>query len=296
MLNLRFKTGIFINILVLFWCSVTFLNTVYAYEVVRVDQSKIRLSIPPGQSQAGIINIENPSSERQFVKIYLEDWYYSPTADGTKEFVLANSTPLSCASWINFSPAELTLPPFSRGKIHYTVRVPSNVRGGRYAVLFVENLLGLPEAKEGAVSVGLAIRMAVLFYIEAVGTIERAGSIDNLTLKLQPNDVLSVSAEFKNTGNVDITAGGTFNIIDRAGVVYARGEFNDVFTFPGDEAVLQASSSAEHLRPGRYDLIITLDLGKALEGTGHGRGAMLVKEARLEIGENGQILSAGKLR
>ncbi|MFH1339423.1 MAG: hypothetical protein ABIH40_06245 [Candidatus Omnitrophota bacterium] len=296
MLNRRFKKGIFINILVLFLCNGFLLSVAYAYEVVRVDQSKIRLSIPPGQSQAGIINIENPSSEEQFVQIYLEDWYYSPTADGTKEFVLANSTPLSCASWINFSPAELSLPPFSRGKIHYTVRVPSNVKGGRYAVLFVENLLGQPEAKEGAVGVGLAIRMAVLFYIEVAGTVERSGSIDNLRLKLQPDDVLSVSTEFKNTGNVDITAGGTFNIIDSAGMVYARGEFNDVYTLPGDDAVLQASSSGERLRPGGYDLIVTLDLGKALEGTGIGKGVMLVKEARLEVGENGQIVSLGRLR
>jgi len=296
MLNLRFKTGIFINILVLFLCSDFLLRAACAYEVVRVDRSKIRLSIPPGQSQAGIINIENPNPEKQFVQMYLEDWHYSPAADGTKEFVLANSTPLSCASWINFSPAELTLPPFSRNQIHYTVRVPSEAKGGRYAVLFVENLLGSPEAKEETVSVGLAIRMAVLFYIEVAGTIERSGSIGNLRLELEPGDTLSVSTDFKNTGNVDITAGGTFNIIDRTGMVYARGEFNDVYTFPGDEAVLQASSSGEHLRPGRYDLIITLDLGKALEGTGLGRGAMLVKEARLEIGENGQILSWGKLR
>lgn len=296
MLDYRFKTGIFINILVLFCCSVTFLNMAYAYEVVRVDQSKIRLAIAPGQSRAGIINIENPNPQKQSLQIYLEDWYYSPVADGTKEFVLANSTPLSCASWINFSPAELSLPPFSRDKIHYTVRVPSEAKGGRYAVLFVENLLGQPEAGEGAVGVGLAIRMAVLFYIEAAGTVERKGSIENLRLELQPDDTLSVSADFKNTGNVDITAGGTFNIINGTGLVYARGEFNDVYTFPGDEAVLQASSSKERLRPGKYDLILTLDLGKALAGTSLGRGTTLVKEAKLEIGENGQILSLGMLR
>jgi hypothetical protein len=162
--------------------------------------------------------------------------------------------------------------------------------------LFVENLFGPPEAEEGTVSVGLAIKIAVLFYIEVAGTVDRSGSIENLILQAQPNDVLSVSSEFKNTGNVDITAGGTFNIIDRAGIVYARGEFNDIYTFPGEEAVLQASSSTERLRPGKYDLIITLDLGKALEGTGLGRGKTLVKEARLEIGENGRILSSGRLR
>ena len=76
--------------------NILFLHpSLYASQFVRVDKAKVRLSISPGQSVTGVLNLENPNPEPQFVQFYLEDWYYLPSQDGTKEFVPPNTTPLS---------------------------------------------------------------------------------------------------------------------------------------------------------------------------------------------------------
>ena len=79
---------------------------------VRIDRPKVRLSVTPGGNKSGVINIENPSEKTMVVGVYLEDWLYNSTADGSKGFYPPDSTPLSCAKWITFSPAEFSIPPY----------------------------------------------------------------------------------------------------------------------------------------------------------------------------------------
>jgi hypothetical protein len=98
----------------------------------------------------------------------------------------------------------------------------------------------------------------------------------------------------KNTGGLDITAGGTFSVIDSKGMVFARGEFSNVYTFPGDSGRMTASWNPP-LEKGVYDLILTLNLNKAEEEAGWPRGKAVVKETTIEIGEAGQLVRAGAL-
>lgn len=270
-------------------------NLSWAIELPSISKAKIRLSITPGKSSYGEIILENPSSEKRPMRVYLEDWYYLPVADGSKEFVPANTTPLSCASWITFSPAEFTLAPFGRQRVNYLVKVPPQTKGGYYTVLFFETALGEVEAREEGVGAGinLAVRIAALFYIEVEGTINRTAVIENLTLKKDKG--LLVRLDFRNTGNIDITAGGSFHIMDKDGLIYARGEFNDVYTFPGDIAKLTANWK-EPLSRGKYDLVLTLNIGKALEEAGMGRGLVTVKETSIEIGKEGEVVRVGQLK
>lgn len=265
-----------------------------AVEVVRIDQTKVRLSILPGQTKAGIINVENSSAEPKTVRIYLEDWYYSFPYDGSKEFKPFNTTKLSCGEWISFSPAELFLPPYAKQKINYTVKVPQGVEGGHYAVLFFESILGQPSAE--GVGVSVAVRVASLFYIEAEGTLKKDVALEKFSVERKSKVTpLKIDFELRNNGNVDITAGGNYNIMDKNGMVYARGDFNTVYTFPGDSARLSATWSLPISR-GIYDLILTLNLGKAQEEAGLGRGPILVKETSIEVGENGEVLNVGELK
>jgi hypothetical protein len=94
---------------------------------------------------------------------------------------------------------------------------------------------------------------------------------------------------------VDVTAGGIYNIINKKGEVYARGQFKDVYTLPQDKANLTAKWKDE-IPQGQYDLIITLDLGKALEEMGVGRGPIMAREAQIEIGGNGEVVKVGDLK
>ena len=262
-----------------------------------MDKSKIRISVASGKRGYGEIIMENPDDTERTVRLYLEDWYYLPAADGSKEFISAGTHSRSCASWITFSPAEFKIAPFGKQRISYSLNVPQDASGGYYAALFFETVFAKAKNPEGDMSVGidLRIRVATLFYVEAGGTVKRQAAIDNLKLE---NDVSSgrllVKADFYNTGNVDITADGKFHIMDENGIVYGRGEFNAVYTFPQDKTKLTALWK-KPLSKGKYDLVATFNLGKALEDTGFGRGPVVTKEANIDIGPGGEVLSVGEL-
>ncbi|MCM8782964.1 MAG: hypothetical protein NC909_01005 [Candidatus Omnitrophica bacterium] len=260
---------------------------------LRLNQTKIRLIIPPGTTKTGTIEVENPSAEEVSVKAYLEDWRYSSTQDGTKEFFPPNSTPLSCANWLTFSPSEFNLPPFGKKAVRYTINVPKNTEGGHYAVLFFETLLGKPDLKEG-VGLNIIVRVGTLFYVEPEGTIRRKADIENFSVETE-KDKLKISLDLKNSGNVDLTARGTFHIIDQQGRIYARGEFNEVYIFPQDTARMIALWQ-ENIPEGKYDLVITLDLGKALQELNIGSGPVIAKEVDIEIDAKGRVSRVGALK
>ncbi|MCX5701785.1 MAG: hypothetical protein NTW64_02245, partial [Candidatus Omnitrophica bacterium] len=69
---------------------------------------------------------------------------------------------------------------------------------------------------------------------------------------------------------------------------------NNVYTFPQDEAKL-TTTWKEPLPEGAYDLVLTLDIGKALEEAGLGRGPVITKEAEIEIGKKGEVVRVGRL-
>lgn len=269
----------------------------WAVNMPFLSQSKVRLSIAPGKTKYGEIIVENPYPQPRFIRLYLEDWYYLPAGDGTKAFVAANTTPLSCASWITFSPAEITVPAYGRQRIGYSMKVPQEAKGSHYAVLFFETSLGEAEPTQEGVGAGINVsfRIATLFYIETEGMVDRTGKIDNLVLKTDKDKILLIQADFHNTGNVDITAGGSYHIMDKDGLIYARGEFNDIYTFPNDGAKFTATWK-EPIPKGDYALVLTINIGRVLEEAEMGRGPIITKEAEIELGANGEVVRVGELK
>jgi hypothetical protein len=267
--------------------SLSFLvSSLTAIEVAQVEPAKIRLSISPGSSKTGIIKIYNLSPDAKNIKAYLEDWVYLPACDGTKDFRPAGTTNLSASGWITFSPSEFSLPAYGKQIVNFTVKVPPESKGGHYAVIFFESLMQEPKKGEEGVNVDLAVRIASLIYIEPQGTINRNITIDDLKLSNEKNK-FQIKAKFTNNGNVDVNTKGTFFIIDRKGMVYARGEFSEVYTLPGDSANMFAEWP-KLIPKGRYDMVMTIDISKSLEGSGIPKPPAITKEAGIEIGEDGE--------
>lgn len=276
-----------------FFLLLFFSTTAFALGVIELDKAKIRLSIAPGASRSGFIMVENPTEETRHVKVYVEDWRYN-SQEGYKEFSPAGTSNISAAGWISFLPVEFTMLPFSKQKLNFTVKVPADAQGGHYAIMFFE--VGNPNVSTEGVSLNLAIRMGTLFYIEPEGTIKKFHQLSGFNVeKDSDTGGLNISLDFQNTGNTDITCGGTFDIIDKRGKVFARGEFRKGYTQPGDTAKLTAIWK-EPLPQGKYDAVVTLDLGKALEELQLGRGPIVVKESEITVGEGGEVEKVGPLK
>jgi hypothetical protein len=267
--------------------------TCRADEMVRADKNKIRMVIAPGQAATGTISVDNPGSEPKTIRMYLEDWTYLEPFDGSKDFSPAGTNAASAGDWITFSPPELALGPNGRGTINYTVKVPGNAEGTHHSALFLESMS--TAAGTGGVGVNLAIRVAVLFFIEAESTVKREILVPRVSVKRSAKGHLDIALPVTNAGNGDLTIGGSFNIMSSTGMVTARGELNTIYTLPGNTGQMQSSWSLP-IAPGTYSLILTLDLGKALEEAGTGRGPVVVKEASLTIAQDGSIAEVGALR
>lgn len=240
---------------------------------IRVSAPKVQLQLAPGETYSGEITAENPTEEDIKVKMYLEDWVYAPGGTGEKNFTPVGSTPLSAAKWIVFSPTEDSIKPFGRTVVRYTIKVPEDAKGTHYAVLFFETFLGVSKNEEG-VNVLVAGRIGSLFYVQVKGSAKIQGEIASVELKpLEGNKPLQIVTKFRNTGNVDVTLGGNFLIMDAAGKVCGRGDLNKIYTFPG----ATESGKTEwigHPVKGNYQIILTYDLGE---------GKNLVEERTLTV-------------
>ncbi|MFA4993417.1 MAG: hypothetical protein WC571_05565 [Candidatus Omnitrophota bacterium] len=289
-----------IRFIVIYFCFMGsfFVSIAQADKLPFMNQSKIRVVAAPGDRVFGEITLDNPTEESKNMRLYLEDWYYLPGGAGGKEFLPAGSTPASACPWISFSPAEVTLPAFGKQRISYSVDVPSDATGTHFASLFFETSLGKDSLPDSGRSAGLDVnvRVATLFYIEVKGKAARSAEVDNLNIQPSKDEkgALDITLDFENTGNTDITTSGSFSLMNNDGVVSARGAFNNVYTFPGGKGSLLGTWK-DRIPAGVYDLVITIDLGKALTDAGMGRGPVITKEASVTIGENNKIVQVGKL-
>jgi len=289
--------GKLIIFLALVFIFLNILDYVYAFRAIQLDQDRVRIITKAGTTYTGKIEVKNPSEEPKEVKAYLQDWVFIDD-QGAKKILPPGSVINSCANWIKIVPQEFTVPAFGKRTINYSVDIPEGASGGYYAILFCESFLGEPEVlqqqQQTAVAiVPIAVRVGFLFTVEIAGTSERKVEITDLSINRRDNNYL-MDLVYSNTGNVDIKANGNFSVMDKHGMVYARGQFDDTYTLPKDKAKFSGKWK-DILPKGTYDLILTIDLGRALQDYNLGRGPIVVKEAEIEVDKGGQILKIGAI-
>ncbi|MDD5680351.1 MAG: hypothetical protein PHI59_03825 [Candidatus Omnitrophica bacterium] len=226
---------------------------------INVSPPSLRLSVLPGETNSGTITVDNKSDTPMDIRVYTEDWIYM--ADGSKKFVPAGTTPLSCAKWIATHPQKLHIEANSRMGVQYTVSMPPDAEGGYYAVIFFESIVNEGEAARGNVMLRFAGRIGTIVYLEAEGRVKKVGSITSFTCgRPDQNSPLAINLTMKNEGNTYIIAEGVANIIDKDGNIFGRKELGPINTFPGDTRDYKAEWMGD-LKEGTYDVIATIDAG-----------------------------------
>jgi hypothetical protein len=132
-----------------------------------------------GEKNQGIIVIKNNGEESQEVKIYQTDYQFF--SDGRKMYDEPGKMARSNASWISFSPRQVTVPSNGTSNINYSAKVPNTAKlsGTYWSMLMVEVISKTPfqetKPEEGKLFT-LGIKTAVRYGIQIVTNIGDTGT------------------------------------------------------------------------------------------------------------------------
>lgn len=240
-----------IQVFLFFWVCVFPLP---ASAQVLIEQGKVELTAVPGQTLTGAINVHNTTDQPVSVRVYLADFLYLEPFNGKKDFLAAGSTEYSMAGWFSFLPRELTLQPFQKQEINYSIQVPADARGGYYNVLFVERDAGV--VGEGAMAgVQIISRVGSLFFVETADS-QPQGKVENIQFADG-----AFQLQLTNTGETIIIPESTYFIMDQEGRAIKRGEADLLYLPPGKTAQSLIPLD-EGLNAGAFTLVLTIDLGE----------------------------------
>ncbi len=242
-----------------------------------IEEGKINLQVTPGQSLSGTITVHNTSPEAQIVRAYWEDFTYIPPYGGKKDFLPAGSTPYTMYQWVQFSPQEFNLPSYGQQKVRYSIKVPDNIQGGHYGVLFFEK--SVSKAMRSQTGLSIITRVGSLFFVEPSNR-NKAGKVQNAALKDN-----AVSGDFLNIGNIILIPSCTYYIMDKNSLIVDRGKTQPFYLPPGKKTPFKIKISP-NLRAGAYTIVLTFDLGqddslvKEIDFTKDDSGHFVIREER----------------
>jgi len=249
-----------------------------------VSPSRFRLSRGAGDAASDSVVITNTSQYPLEISTEVADMVTRPGEDGLsiRDEAPPGTTPYSCARWIQVTGGEKrTIPPGDTVSMEFVVSPPPSVKGGGYgAYLFFVGKPIQPVPKEipgkAAVQLVTIPRLGVSVVYEVAGTIQRRGTL--LRLEVVPPsgaEPLKVRHQFKNTGNAEIWLTGSFHLLDEQGLLVGKGTLKTLKTFPNETGISETAWQGA-LSPGRYKLMVTLELGPDAD-------QVIVREFPLEI-------------
>jgi len=239
------KILIFLSIVATFLC----VNSC-TYAQVVPDKREIKLVVNPGQETKGSLILENLSDRDETIKAYFEDFIYSAPYAGIKKFHPLGTLKRSCGKWISIFPENFILPEKTKQQVSFTIKTPKEAKGGYYALLFFERGQAAASSDKG---IGLVVRTGVSLFVETADA-TRKGEIKEIIVEKG-----AISGTLLNSGNVVLISQGTFNIIDKKGMIFDRGNIKK-FYIPEQEQAKFTVNVTDKLPVGSFTLVINFDL------------------------------------
>lgn len=234
-----------------------------------VSPSRFRLKKAAGQTASDKVTVTNSSSTPLQIETEVTDMVTRAGEDGlsVRDEAPAGTAPSSCAKWIQVVGAGTRIvQPGETAQLEFVVSPPREIRSGGYgAYIFLIGRPILPEKEKGEKETSVQLvtvpRLGVSVVYEVEGTIQREGNL--LALEVTPPSgarPMKIRHQFKNTGNAEVILTGSFHVLDPQGLLVGKGSLKALKTFPGETAVTETEWQ-EPLSPGRYKVMVTLELG-----------------------------------
>lgn len=254
------------KILLLFLCMcIYFLSSGKACAISLPGGLTIENDVAIGGRTSGNIVILNSDAEPVTVNIYQTDYmFYS---DGRSDFGKPGSTPRSNASWITYSPNQITVPPKGSASVTYQISVPNDqgLRGTYWSVIMIEPVpkasLEPPSSEKGKITIGVQplFRHAVQVITNIDDTGEKALRFASKKLESRDGKVFLV-LDVENTGERWLVPALYVDLADQSGRSLGRLEGGKLRIFPG--CSVRYFVDLGPLKPGKYNALVIADCGE----------------------------------
>jgi P pilus assembly chaperone PapD len=201
------------------------------------------------------IEVYNGSDQPLHITGSVKDWKLTP--GGEYEYSEAGTDPLSCAKWIQLSPATFNVLPKKSVRVRYTITAPQTVFEERHAMIFFLSR-PLPSKTSDGMGVMIATRMGCKVFVSPAQAATRASRIADMDF--QDAALPRVKVLVQNTASAMFRAKGTLQVRGEDGTVVAQASSNSAQVLPGATRELWFEFSAQ-LQPGNYVLKAVIDYG-----------------------------------
>lgn len=219
---------------------------------------KIELSVMPGETKTGIINVDNKGSSVANLVAYITD--VGMEKNGNVTFPEGGSLSFSCEPWLLVNPEQFRLAQGASQQVRYTFKVPNDAAGTYLACIFVQSK---PEDRPFATGSAISARIGSMIIVNVTGTGSKSAELFSLGTR-QSKDVSQTQVEIgiRNKGNVMLRPSGTIEIKSESGWIVEKVNFNEdkQAVLPYSERLYPISISP-NIEPGAYRLIATIDYG-----------------------------------
>lgn len=211
------------------------------------------------------IKVTNNGTAPLVMGVYLKDWERDSL--GTKQYLPASSTNHSNASWIHYSPSQLTIAPGETKALDVQLKAPQNATAFTNSMLFLTQINKqdtLYRRDANGKGMGIIIKLEVGIHIyNATPALNPTKDINFLRLKEIPSTVDSLrqfETVLKNQGEdyADVTIG--FNLTEvSTGQKYNLAP-SKISMLPGAAQAIKFQFPSQ-LPKGTYQIVVMADAG-----------------------------------
>jgi hypothetical protein len=225
---------------------------------VAISPASIDAKIKPASSYTQNFTITNDSDQALRFHCSTNDLWYDEA--NRRLNGRPGTLPRSASLWIQFTPAEVIVPPHSSKVIQAVITVPPGVTGSFFTVPVFEDL---PPAKEQIVpvsdstaSIGVRFRGLIMLTTEQGSEY----SVDIMGTNLVPpasSSEMELALDLRNRGSAFVRVRGAFAILNSSGKLAGRGNLDEKRLLPDQRDFVRGKWAGE-LPPGNYTCVVTL--------------------------------------
>jgi hypothetical protein len=216
------------------------------------------VELAPGTEKTVAFEVKAGSSatgDRGRLIVSLTDWRVEE--DGALTFSKTESEPASASSWIDFSPAALTIEPGRTQLVRVTIAVPPKTAPGTYGTaLFVQERAAATAPEDGVRAIFVRVRFAYVLFVVVTPASPQPDLVNVEMDTSTPSPHLI--CEMTNAGTRHVRP-LIFWTLKRGAQALGQGTLRGTVLLPGAKLREPHSLEGVKLTPGSYEMSVNVD-------------------------------------